>query len=111
MEPTAIAIVAGAAANAVVVLGGLALWLGYRARRIERRERLERLERLEDRQRLLEPIETRLADLTRAVEAIAVEIERISEAQRFLTRLGQASSAPRLEQPSATPAPRIVTPH
>ena len=112
MEPTAIAILAGTAANAFVLLGGLALWLSYRTRRLERAQDLERLERLEERRRLLEPVETRLAELTRAVEHLGVEVERMSEAQRYSARLGQPGPTPaRLEQPQGGPAPRIVTPH
>ena len=106
MESTTVAILAGTAANAVVTLGGLALWLAYRTRRIERVERVERP------QRLLEPIEARLAELTRAVEVVTVEVERIAEAQRYLMRQGQQSGMPpRLEPPSAGPTPRTVTPH
>ncbi|HEY8164788.1 MAG TPA: hypothetical protein VIF83_04465 [Gemmatimonadaceae bacterium] len=43
-------------------------------------------------------IEERLTHLTNAVEAMAVEIERISEGQRFTTRLlaENADSPPRL---------------
>src|SRR5215208_344847 len=101
MEPTAVAIVAGAAANAVVLLGGLALWFGYRARRAQRPEQPERLNG---------SLEARLAELTRAVEVVAVEVERLGEAQRYLALQGRAAGA---SPPADAPAParRIVTPH
>ena len=53
--------------------------------------------------------DARLARLEVAVESIAVEVERISEGQRFTTRLlnEQAQRAtPRLERPG-----KIDTPH
>ena len=53
--------------------------------------------------------DARLARLEVAVESIAVEIERISEGQRFTTRLlnNQAERAtPRLERPG-----KVDTPH
>jgi hypothetical protein len=55
--------------------------------------------------------EERMARLEQAVEAIALEVERISEGQRFTTKLlteRAAEPAPRM-QPSD--APRRVTPH
>jgi hypothetical protein len=53
--------------------------------------------------------DARLARLEIAVEAIAVEVERISEGQRFTTRLLSEQAqrvTPRLERPE-----RIDTPH
>ena len=107
MEPTTVAILAATAANAVVVLGALGLWLGYRTRRIERREQLE----LERSRRLLEPVEARLVELTRGVDAIAIEVERVAQAQRYLAGLMPTGGPARLDSPPATPRPRIVTPH
>lgn len=55
--------------------------------------------------------EARMARLEQAVESIAVEVERISEGQRFTTKLlaerAQADRAGR----AATPGQRSVTPH
>lgn len=55
--------------------------------------------------------EDRMARLEQAVEAIALEVERISEGQRFTTKLlSERASADRL---SLAPSnePRQVTPH
>ena len=57
-------------------------------------------------------IEQRLARIEAAVDTIAVEVERISEAQRFAARL----AAERDQRYVASPAPnaaeaRTVTPH
>jgi hypothetical protein len=55
--------------------------------------------------------EDRLARLEQAVEAIALEVERISEGQRFTTKLlAERGSADRLPV-SPTSEPRHVTPH
>lgn len=56
--------------------------------------------------------EDRMARLEQAVEAIALEVERISEGQRFTTKLlsERGSSADRLSVAHA-PEPRNVTPH
>jgi hypothetical protein len=67
MDPSATAIVAAVAANAVVLLGSFALWLAHRTRRAERLEQRER----ERAQLYLGPVEARLAELARAVDAIA----------------------------------------
>jgi hypothetical protein len=45
--------------------------------------------------------------LTDAVDAIALEVERISEAQRFTTKL----LSERLESRGTSVAPRSITPH
>lgn len=58
----------------------------------------------------LNDISQRLARLEQAMDATAVEIERISEGQRFTTKLlfersgGQAPAAP-------DPSRRVITPH
>lgn len=46
--------------------------------------------------------EERLAHIEAAVEAIAIEVERISEGQRFTTRLLSERPAPPLPVPTAT---------
>ena len=51
---------------------------------------------------------TDVARLERAVESIAIEVERISESQRFLSRLLVERADPR-SLPSAPP--RVITPH
>ena len=49
------------------------------------------------------------AQLGQAIDAIAVEVERISEGQRFTARL-LSERRDGLVAPSATP-PRVITPH
>ena len=53
--------------------------------------------------------------LEQAVDAMAIEIERITEGQRFMTRLlaerAAAERAPRERTPLPGSEPRIVTPH
>ena len=55
--------------------------------------------------------EDRMARLEHAVEAIALEVERISEGQRFTTKLlAERGTADRLPV-APTSEPRHVTPH
>ena len=55
--------------------------------------------------------EARMARLEQAVESIALEVERISEGQRFTTKLlAERAQADRVGTPSA-PERRSVTPH
>ena len=53
--------------------------------------------------------------LEQAVDAMAIEIERITEGQRFMTRLlaerAAAERAPRERTPLPGSEPRIITPH
>jgi len=56
-------------------------------------------------------LEARLARIEEAVETIAVEIERMGEGQRFVTKL-LAEGAGKLPEGSAAPASvRVKTPH
>jgi len=48
--------------------------------------------------------------LERAVDAIALEVERISEGQRFVTRL-LAESPSQTRQAGRNEPPRLITPH
>ena len=105
MEPSTIAIIAGTTANAVIVLGGFALWLSYRTRRIERSLSQERPHDL------LARIDARLDELTRAVDVVAVEVERVAEAQRYLALHGQTGATLPPVDPPGRPGPRSVTPH
>jgi len=60
-------------------------------------------------------LEARLARIEQAVEAVAIEMERVSEGQRFVTRLLAERPTPVL--PDTAPAAlaqqrgRVVTPH
>jgi hypothetical protein len=57
-------------------------------------------------------IEQRLARIETAVDVIAVEVERIAEAQRFTARLDAERETRRIAGPSASAHEgRIVTPH
>ena len=52
----------------------------------------------------------RLTRIEAAVEAIAIEVERISEAQRFSARLQAESMAAQLPS-GRVPEARVITPH
>jgi hypothetical protein len=54
--------------------------------------------------RVLSTMDGRLERIEAAVDAIALEVERISEAQRFTARLQSEQASPRL--PSGNPTPR-----
>jgi len=54
----------------------------------------------------------RLERVEQAVEAIAIEIERVSEGQRFVTKLLNERAQPLMsEAPAAMPVRRVDTPH
>jgi hypothetical protein len=57
-------------------------------------------------------IDARLARIESAIDVIAVEVERIAEAQRFSARLDAERDARRVAAPSPLGAEgRILTPH
>jgi hypothetical protein len=70
----------------------------------------ERALRAEGRARPLESSASTQDRLERAVDAIALEVERISEGQRFVTRLLAESSSQR-QSPHRLDTPRVITPH
>jgi hypothetical protein len=54
----------------------------------------------------------RLARVEQAVEAIAIEIERVSEGQRFVTKLlNERAQSLMSEAPATVPVRRTDTPH
>jgi hypothetical protein len=56
-------------------------------------------------------IDDRLARLEQAVDAIAIEMERVGEGQRFLTKiLADRTPAARIENAQAQRGP-VITPH
>ncbi|HEX3866465.1 MAG TPA: hypothetical protein VHV78_06910 [Gemmatimonadaceae bacterium] len=55
-------------------------------------------------------VEQRLARIENAVDAIAIEVERVGESQRFATRLAAQREAGRIAGPRATDG-RTTTPH
>ena len=99
-ESTAIAIANIAIATFVTTT------VGFAAAWIRARERALRAEL--GRQRVPQDTENHFERLQQAVDAIAVEVERISEAQRFTTKLlaerGAAAERPRVPE-------RVITPH
>jgi hypothetical protein len=100
-------IVAVAAVNGAFLLGLIRIWLGHRERRATR-EAAQNM--VTDRDRLT----AELQDLRGALETVAVEVERLGEGQRYLTRvLAERSAAPgavAAVRAAQTPA-RVVTPH
>jgi len=58
------------------------------------------------------PVEQRLARIEAAVDTIAIEVERISEAQRFAARLAAERDQRQIASlPSQATDARTVTPH
>ena len=55
----------------------------------------------------LRRIETRLADMQEALDAVAVEVERISEGQRFTTKLLAERGEIPLDSPNGVRAGRV----
>ena len=84
---------------AVVVVGTRILWRwGSRIKPSSQSPRIES--------------DDRLHRLETAVDSIAIEVERISEAQRFMVGLlGESSQARRAELPLPTRSERTNTPH
>ena len=94
----------GSAGALSLMMGGIAAWLGARwgARRAVRRA-MEEAARNDTSFR----VEYQLEQLTQSVDLIALEVERIAEAQRYAARLlaeRQPPAAPRRE-------PGLITPH
>jgi hypothetical protein len=57
-------------------------------------------------------VASRLERIETAVDAIAIEVERIAEAQRFMARLSTERDAQRLPSgPSGSVGGRSITPH
>ena len=54
-------------------------------------------------------LDRNLGALTQAVDAIALEVERLSEGQRFTARL--LSERPAMTVPAKPDSPRVITPH
>jgi hypothetical protein len=56
-------------------------------------------------------IEARLERVEQAIDAIAFEVERIGEGQRFITKVFAERNNVALPESSATPRERVITPH
>jgi hypothetical protein len=93
----------------VPVLAGVPAMLAVVFRWFKHRERMAPLAPPADPQQLA-ALEARLARMEQAIEAVAVEVERVSEGQRFVTRLlaerapdGPAPANPRIRGQVTTP--------
>ena len=94
----------GAAATVSIVVGSVSAWIGaqFGARRLAKR--------IAESQSLAGGENAaRFHELTQVMEGIALEVERISEGQRFATKLLSERAA----QPLAIPRrePGVTTPH
>jgi hypothetical protein len=97
----------GAAGAIALVVGLSSAWIGahFGAKRAVRRA-------LRDAPAMMTPqADLRLADLTRAIDAIAVEVERISEAQRFTSKLLHERIPVNGLEPPRRREPGTTTPH
>ena len=107
-----------ATAGTALFVGSVSAWLGahFGARRAVKRAFRDRIE--------IPSIvtEVRYDELARSIDAIALEVERISEAQRFAAKLlveraNTTVSAPALSAPTVSTAaiprrePGVTTPH
>ena len=88
--------------NGAVIFGTFALWLRHRAQRNATAAGASQAEQIE-----------RLADEVRSLhatlDAVAIEVERLGEGQRYAARLLQeraGAASPQLSAP-----PRVITPH
>jgi hypothetical protein len=97
----------GAAGSVALLTGLFGAWIGayFGGRRGARRE-IARMER-----RPAELIEAQLGDLRHAVEHMALEMERISEGQRFTARMLVERVAPPAPLTHRRDAGSVVTPH
>lgn len=56
-------------------------------------------------------IEARLERVEQAIDAIAFEVERIGEGQRFITKVFAERNNVALPESSSAPRERVITPH
>jgi hypothetical protein len=94
----------GAAGAISLIVGSVSAWIGaqFGARRLARR--------IADTQALASGENAaRFHELTQVMEGIALEVERISEGQRFATRLLSERAAQPLPLPRREPG--VTTPH
>jgi hypothetical protein len=98
----------GVAGGIALVAGLLGAWLGARfgTRRVVR-EVLDALPS-SDQQELTNQ---QLSRMSYTVDAMSIEIERLSEGQRFTAKLLAERSSGQLSQPPADRPPAVVTPH
>ncbi|MGH7605003.1 MAG: hypothetical protein ACRENK_13545 [Gemmatimonadaceae bacterium] len=92
-----VAVPLGAFATAVICAIGIPLARGY-SRKMEADSRNPRIP---------SEVTSRLERMEQAIEAVAIEVERISEGQRFTTKLlseGKSAADSRQAAPTGTPA-------
>ncbi|HEV8448398.1 MAG TPA: hypothetical protein VGQ44_16330 [Gemmatimonadaceae bacterium] len=88
---TVIFIFVGSIVSIGCLTGILTTWIKYRAKRVVSTDLTARLGEISD----------RMAKLDNAVDAMAVEVERISEGQRFVTKvLAERGSTPAIGDPA-----------
>ena len=94
--------VAAVVTNGFLLFGMFGLWLRHRARRVEDAARVSQADQIE---RLAADVRALRATL----DAVAIEVERVGEGQRYAARLlGERSDA----GPARGPSPaRVITPH
>lgn len=93
------------AGSIALVFGFVGAWMG--ARLTSRRMIRELRETLPSNEQQV-MANTQLNDLFTAVDAMALEVERLAEGQRFTTKVLREGGVPRHEPPRA---PGVVTPH
>ena len=101
-------VLAGAAAAMSLVVGLVSAWLGahFGARRAVR------LALVDAGIPLAPVVEAQLRHLGESIDAIAIEVERIAEAQRFAAKLMvERNDRERLSAPLPPREPRVITPH
>jgi hypothetical protein len=59
----------------------------------------------------LDALDRKLTRIDAAVDVIALEVERISEAQRFTARLLAERDGAKIPSPARASEPRAITPH
>jgi hypothetical protein len=94
----------GVAAMFAIVAIMLKIYLSHR----------ERMKGMSMTKQTLPPSDERLARVEQAVESIAIEVERIGEGQRFVTKLMNDRAQPmpdRVAMPAPAPARKMDTPH
>jgi hypothetical protein len=96
----------GAAGGVALLTGLVSAWIGayIGARRAARKTLLEAIAESPAR-----VTEARMTELVQAVDAIALEVERISEAQRFTARLLAERTTP--QSPLGRRDAGVITPH
>lgn len=114
MLPTReVAVLLTGAVACTAICSSTAVWIFARLRRPANDDvmhrLIDRLERSDDRAH--EASEARLARLEQAIEAIAVEVERVAEGQRFVTKLFAERSPDRQLRDAPLRPERVITPH